>query len=201
VMTLTQHNEKAIIKEALRILKRGGIIAYPTESFYALGVDATDEKAVKRLFTLKRRSYKKPIPVIVGEIALLRSIVTEIPSHAQPLIERYWPGPLTLVFEAAETIPLILTGKGHTIAVRIPGEGFSLHLAKAADFPITSTSANPSSLPPAKDAEEVERYFHDAVDLIVDGGETPGGLPSTIVDVTCKSPMIIREGRLRVEGV
>ncbi|GAB4538294.1 MAG: hypothetical protein Fur0020_07150 [Thermodesulfovibrionia bacterium] len=198
MIVLTKDNERDIIKESLNILNEGGIIAYPTESFYALGVKATNEEAIKRLFKLKGRPLDKPLPVIVGDMDTLRAIVRDIPSQAEDLISRYWPGPLTLIFEARDVIPSILTGGIRKIAVRIPGEGFSLHLASAIRFPITSTSANPSSMPPARSAGEVKDYFGGGIDLIVDGGETHGGLPSTIVDVTCKPPIIVRQGRLSI---
>lgn len=196
VLALTKDNEKDIIKVSLKILKDGGIVAYPTESFYALGVRAEDEEAVKRLFKLKGRSEDKPLPVIIGDINTLKSIVKVIPSQAERLISRHWPGPLTLIFEAIDNLPVLLTGGTGKVAVRIPGEGFALSLAHDAGFPITATSANPSSLQPAISAGEVRDYFDENVNLIVDAGKTPGGKPSTIVDITCHPPMLIRQGRL-----
>lgn len=197
-ITLTRDNEDRVIEESLRVLNEGGIVAYPTESFYALGVKATDEEAIERLFKLKERPFDKPLPVIAGDIKTLKSIVKEIPPKAEPLISRYWPGALTLIFEALDNIPDLLTGKTGKVAVRIPAEGFALYLVRKAGFPITATSANPSSMPPASSAKVVRDYFDDRIDLIVDGGETPGGLPSTIIDVTCKPPKLIRKGRLSI---
>ncbi len=196
VLILTKDNEKDIIKESLKILKKGGVVAYPTESFYALGVMALDEKAVKRIFKLKERSVDKPLPVIVGNLKVLKSMVKGIPLQAESLISRYWPGPLTLVFEAIDNLSVSLTAGTGKVAARIPGESFALSLARKASFPITATSANPSSLPPATNASEIRGYFEDGVDLIVDAGESPGGQPSTIVDITCHPPRLIRQGRL-----
>jgi len=199
VLPLAGDRYQEVINESIEILKGGGIIAYPTESFYALGAIATDIPAVKRIFKLKGRPVDKPIPVIVSSIDVLKSIVREVPPQAYPLISKYWPGPLTLVFEALNTLPQLLTGGTGKIGVRIPGEGPALLLARQINLPITATSANPSSLAPAINAEMVMDYFGEGVDLIVDGGETPGGKPSTIVDITCQPPKIVRHGRLTIE--
>jgi len=196
ILTLTGQTEQAVMEESMDTLRKGGIIAYPTESFYALGVNAIDEDAVRRVFELKGRPVDKPLPLIVGDMNVLKSIVREVPSQAEGLILRHWPGPLTLIFNAIEEIPVLLTAGTGRIAVRMPGHGFALTLAKRVNLPITATSANPSSLPPATKADGVRRYFGEGVDLIVDAGETPGGRPSTIVDVTVQPPRIIRQGRL-----
>ncbi len=114
-------------------------------------------------------------------------------------MDRFWPGPLTLIFLAKENLSEYITAGTHTVAVRIPGESFALHLAITANFPITATSANPSGYAPAQDAETVIRYFGDKIDLIIDGGHTSGGLPSTIVDVTGDEIKLLREGAVKKE--
>jgi L-threonylcarbamoyladenylate synthase len=182
--------------ESLKILQKGGIVAYPTESFYALGVLATDERAVRRLYELKKRPPDKPLPVIVGDMDILKSLVRCIPPQAEALIKRFWPGPLTLIFEAQDSIPVLLTGGTGKIAIRIPGESVALQLTKAVKLPITATSANLSSKPPAERCDEVINYFKDGVDLIIDGGKTPGGKPSTIVDITVTPLRVLREGSI-----
>jgi L-threonylcarbamoyladenylate synthase len=196
VLTLTEDNEQEVIDESIKILNEGEVIAYPTESFYALGVIAADKDAVERLFKLKGRPIDKPLPVIVGDVDMLKSIVKEIPSQAEILISRYWPGPLTLIFESIKGLPVLLTGGTDKVAVRVPGHGFALALAKKAGFPITATSANPSSMSPATNGGMVRDYFGESLGLIVDGGQTPGGKPSTIVDVTHYPPRLIRQGRV-----
>jgi L-threonylcarbamoyladenylate synthase len=201
LLTLTQSTTAAAVREAISILKDGGLIAYPTESFYALGVMATDEEAVKRLFRLKKRPPEKPLPVIVGDIETLKTIVKSIPDQAMTLIEKYWPGPLNIIFEAKNHIPLTLTGGSHRIAVRIPGDKTAFNIARASKLPITATSANPSAMPPAKNANEVKNYFGAELDLIIDNGETPGGKPSTIVDITVTPPIIIREGSVLLDDI
>jgi len=195
-LSLDESTIKKVIKEALKALKKGGIVAYPTESFYALGVMANDKTALKKLYALKKRPLEKALPLIVGNEKILKSIVKSIPPQAEKLIKKYWPGPLTIIFYAKENLPQMLTGKKNKIAIRIPGESFALHLAKAADFPITATSANPSGKPPAQSAEEVINYFKEDIDLVVDQGKTPGGEPSTIIDVTVIPLRVLREGKI-----
>lgn len=196
VLSCTTDNLNEIIAKASRVLNSGGIIAYPTESFYALGVLVDNENAVKRLFELKGRPPEKPLPLIVGDTDVLLSVVQCIPDQAIELMERFWPGPLTLVLKAREDVSHLLTGGTGNVAVRIPGESAALYLAKALRLPITATSANPSAKPPAETAGAVIDYFGERVDLIIDDGSSPGGKPSTIVDVTVVPLRILREGRV-----
>ncbi|GBE03457.1 threonylcarbamoyl-AMP synthase [bacterium BMS3Abin09] len=185
-----------IIADSLEIIKGGGIIAYPTESFYALGVLATNEKALENLFLLKKRPIEKPLPLIVGGPEALAAVVKRVPESALELMKRFWPGPLTIVFEAADNVSDLLTAGTGRAAVRVPGEGIALRLAREAGFPITATSANISTKPPADNPDAVLDYFGDSIDLIIDVGKTPGGRPSTIVDVTTDTLKILREGSI-----
>jgi L-threonylcarbamoyladenylate synthase len=196
VLSYTQDRLDQIVAEAFRILNKGGIIAYPTESFYALGVLASDDNALKKLFKLKGRPPEKPLPLIVGDTDVLLSVAQHIPDPAKNLIERFWPGPLTIVFNARKGVSPLLTGGTGNVAVRIPGDSAALSLARALRSPITATSANPSGEPPAETAHEVIDYFGARIDIIIDAGRSPGGKPSTIVDVTVAPPRILREGRV-----
>ena len=196
ILSFTQKNSDSIFKKSTEILKNSGIIAYPTESFYALGVLATDEIAINKLYTIKKRQAEKPLPIIIGDINSLASIVKGIPAQAEDLIKRYWPGPLTLIFDSQDNIPDLLTGDKKKLAVRIPGESVALHLARALQLPVTSTSANPSGQPPAEEIVSIIKYFGDKIDLIIDAGKTPGGKPSTIIDVTITPPKVLREGSI-----
>jgi len=189
-------NIREVLNTAVETLKTGGIVAYPTETFYGLGVKFDLEQSLKRLYEIKQRPKDKAMPLIIGEKRLLSSIASSINSAAESLIDGFWPGPLTLLVPAKENISEWLTAGTRKVAVRIPGESFALRLAKHAGFPITSTSANISGLPPARDAATVRKYFSDDIDLIVDGGEAPGGLPSTIVDTTGNGMRIVREGAI-----
>lgn len=196
ILPFTKKSSDSIFKKSSEILKNSGIIAYPTESFYALGVLATDEVAIKKLYTIKKRQAEKPLPIIIGDINSLASIVKAIPAQAEDLINRYWPGPLTLIFDSQDNIPDLLTGDKKKLAVRIPGESVALHLARALGLPFTSTSANTAGQPPAEEIDSIIKYFGDKIDLIIDAGKAPGGKPSTIIDVTVTPPKVLREGRI-----
>jgi L-threonylcarbamoyladenylate synthase len=199
LLALNTHRIDDAIRTAVDILNRGGIIAYPTETLYALGVRFDLPGSLKRLYEFKKRPREKAMPVIIGKRATLSELVSpewleRIPPFAQSLMDRFWPGPLTLLFPAREGLSEYLTAHTDMIAVRMPGESFALLLAQHAGFPITATSANLSGTPPADSAEMVLRYFGKGIDLIIDGGHSPGGLPSTIVDVSGGKVTIVREG-------
>lgn len=196
IIPFNVNSSAEILARAIKILRNGGIVAYPTESFYALGVLATNEEALNDLFLLKKRPPEKPLPLIVGDLFTLAAIVKTVPERALDLMDRFWPGPLTIVFEAADGMPNLLTAGSGKVAVRIPGESAALDLARAAGFPITATSANISAEPPADTPDMVLGYFGDKVALIIDGGRTPGGKPSTIVDATVDPVKVLREGSL-----
>ncbi len=199
VITLTKENTKNAVMEAVDILKAGGIIAYPTESFYALGSVAMNEMAVKKIFDLKNRPYGKPLPLIVNDMQTLLSVAETVPDQASEMIRKFWPGPLTMIFKAREEVPLLITGDSKNVAVRIPGESAAFHIAKSIKAAITATSANLYSQPPAINAETVISYFGNNIDLILDAGNAPGGKPSTILDETVEPPRILREGSIRFD--
>lgn len=186
--------DKAIHK-AVSAMEDGEVIAYPTETFYGLGVRFDRHDSLKRLYALKKRPSEKAMPLIIGRIEMLRQIASgdwlgQMPSTAKSLMERLWPGPLTLLIPARKGLSEYLTAGTGKIAVRIPGDSFALHLAQKAGFPFTATSANISGMPPADNADSIIKYFRDGIDLLIDSGKTSGGLPSTIVDVS--------EGKLRI---
>jgi L-threonylcarbamoyladenylate synthase len=183
-----------IIAQAVKILKEGGVIAYPTETFYGLGVDATNEKAIERLFAVKGRDFKNPIPIVVDQVRGLDRIVTEIPDLGRELIERFWPGPLTLIFGAAPALPAQLTAGTGKIGIRISSHPVARLLAQQLGGPLTSTSANRSGQKECVTAQEVLERIGDDLDGIIDGGKTPGGTGSTILDITQTPPVILRAG-------
>lgn len=188
-------------KQVLHVFKNGGIIVHPTETFYGLGVDPFNEVAIEKLFTLKGREADKPISILVKDKKMLLEVVEEIPSSAEILIKRFWPGPLTIIFKAKKTIPSILTGNTGHIAVRISSNPITQKLLEIIDSPITTTSANPSGKKSPVTAEEVAGYFGDKIDLIIDGGLLSGKLGSTIVDVTEGELKIVREGEIPVKAI
>lgn len=191
---VTDKNLSEVLERAVKILNKGGIVAFPTETFYGLGVKFNIEESLRRLYELKRRPEDKPMPLIIGSRVFLSMIAASVEEIAEPLMDKFWPGPLTLILKAKKGLSSYLTANTGSIAVRIPGESAALYLAREAGFPITATSANPSGMPPAEDADAVIRYFGEEVDMVIDGGRTAGGLPSTIADVTEKKIKIVREG-------
>jgi L-threonylcarbamoyladenylate synthase len=199
LIKVNETNMDLILQHTVDILKNGGIIAYPTETFYGLGAKFDLEDSLKKLYDIKQRPGKKAMPLIIGDKGLLPIVAVSVNSIAILLMNSFWPGPLTLIFPARENLSEYITAGTYKVAVRIPGESFALHLAKNAKFPITATSANPSGMIPAQDAETVISYFEDKIDLIIDGGPAAGGMPSTIVDVTGDKIKVLREGAIKKE--
>ncbi len=185
---------KEAIDEASSIIKEGGVIAFPTETFYGLGVKYNDINALKRLYEIKQRPEKMAIPLITGDKKNLGLIASSISDTAEKLMDVFWPGPLTLLIPARKDLLELITARTGKVAVRIPGESFALELTRSLEFPITATSANISGMPPAVNPEDVLGYFAKRLDMLIDGGKTPGGQPSTIVDVTGGEIKILREG-------
>jgi len=193
-----QHPDSGALDEARRCLLDDGLIAFPTESFYGLGVPAASAAAVERLFALKRRPADQPVPVIVADRRQVATVIETIPPLAEELMAHFWPGPLTIVMQARAVLPPRLTGGTGRLGVRLPGLPLPALVAAAAG-PMTATSANRSGDPPATTAMMVRASLGDELDLILDGGATPGGLPSTVLDVTVEPPLLLRPGRISEE--
>jgi L-threonylcarbamoyladenylate synthase len=199
LIKVTNTNVKQVIRTAIETLEKGGIVAYPTETFYGLGVRFDREDALEKLYITKQRPKMKAMPLIIGDRKLLSLLITGIDDRASLLMDRFWPGPLTLLLPAKENLSKFITSGTKKVAVRIPGESFALQLAQSADLPITSTSANPSGMSPARNAGTVLRYFQDNIDLVIDGGQAPGRHPSTLIEVTGDEIKILREGAIKKE--
>ena len=192
VLSLQIDSFNRVFEEAARVLRRGGVIAMPTETFYALGVSTSDEVAIRRVCAMKGRPQGKPILALIADRTQLTALVDEITSAATTLMERFWPGPLTLIFSASPLLPEVLTAGTGSVGVRQTAHaGLALLLRQVG--PLTGTSANRTGDPPARTAEEVQTTLGSEVDLILDGGSTIGGLPSTIVD-TVGPIRLLREG-------
>jgi len=176
------------------VLHAGGVVALPTETYYGLAVDPFNKEAVSRLFALKRRPPDKPVLTLVESTGQLGLLAQTVPPQLSPLMERFWPGPLTIVFEAREEVPQVLTGYTGTIGVRISSHPVAARLVKEFGGPITATSANVSGQPAAVTAEEVIGQLGPDVDMVLDGGPTPGGAGSTIVALRENDLVIIRPG-------
>jgi len=178
------------------IVTSGGVIAYPTDTFYGLGVDPVNRAAVTKLFVIKGRHARQPILLLIPDVSSVKDWVAEVTPQAEALMKRFWPGPLTLVFKAKEGIvPEITAGTG-TIGLRIPGNPLTLRLLTYLGTALTGTSANISGERSLETAEEAAAAVGGSVDLILDGGRTAGGKPSTVVDVTSDRLKMIREGAI-----
>lgn len=191
-----QMPEHQLIERVADILKRGGVIGYPTETVYGIGCNAFNAKAVDRVYKLKNRDRKKAMVLIAGDIVQISDLVKSIPESAEKLIDNFWPGPLTIIFETSSRINEFAFGKSKTIAVRIPDCSICLEMIKETGFPLVSTSANLSGESASTNAEAVAAIFGQELDIIIDGGTTPEKRPSTLVDITKNPAKIIREGAI-----
>lgn len=180
----------------LRILGNGGVVACPTETLFGLLADATQPAAVDRVVQLKGRGSGDPIAVMLPNVAALNEVAREVPTEARELMERHWPGPLTLVCQAQPGLPEPLLSQGR-IGVRVPGESAALELVRAFGRPVTATSANRTGQPPAHSAAEVRRVLAPGPDAVVPG-HAPGGAPSTVVDVTVSPFRVLRPGAVHL---
>ena len=184
------------LARAVACLQEGGIVAFPTETYYGLAADPFSEKALQALFHLKARDYRKPVLVLIHDDVQLGDIAESIPDMYRPLMDRFWPGPLTLIFPGRKDLLPLLTGGTGTIGVRISSNVVAMELCRRWGRPITATSANLSGLVPAISAEEVETMLGPGVDFILDGGRAPAGRCSSIVAIRDDRLCLIREGQI-----
>lgn len=186
--------EPEAIAHAAAILRGGGLVAFPTETVYGLGANALDTTAVERIFRAKGRPAHNPIIVHAADLDSARSLVAGWPRQATLLAERFWPGPLTLVLSKSERVPAAVTAGGPTVALRVPGHAVALALLRACQLPLAAPSANRSSeLSPTR-SEHVLRGLEGRIDLLLDAGPTPGGLESTVLDLTVVPARLWRPG-------
>jgi L-threonylcarbamoyladenylate synthase len=184
------------IKQASAIILKGGVIAFPTETFYGLGAEAFNEQALRRIFEIKGREEGKPLLLLLAEKSWVAPLVKRIPPLAQKLMDNFWPGPLTLVFEAQTHLSPLITGNTGKVGLRISSNSLTQKLVQTVGKPITGTSANLSGEPSLSTAQEVMETLGNKVEAILNGGKTAGGLGSTVLDISGPSPMIIREGAI-----
>lgn len=194
IIQLNDNPDKDILVNIANLLKKGGIIIYPTETLYGLGCDALNEEAVKKVFKLKGRDFKKPLPVIIHNLSLLKEIVEEITPLGKSLIDRFWPGPLTLIFKASAKVPDILTAGTKKIGVRISSNKLATDIVSFLSSPISATSANFSDDKASNRIDEIPEKLKKEVDIVIDYGKLSQNLGSTIVDVSENKIKIIREG-------
>lgn len=176
------------------LIRKGGVIAFRTDTLYGLGADPFNSKAIQKLKQLKGREDDKPILIVISDHAQVARFINEPSSEFKQLAERFWPGPLTLIGKANPSVPREITAGTETVGLRLPDDEQVRALVHACGGALTATSANPSNLAPARNTETIDDYFGEAIDLIVDDGEARTDRPSTVVDVSGSEPKLIREG-------
>ena len=189
----------AELAEAAELLRNGGLVAIPTETVYGLGANALDESASKKIYEAKGRPSDNPLIAHISCMDELSALVSEIPEAGRKLAEKYWPGPLTMVFPKKEIVPYGTTGGLETVAIRMPSDPVANRLIKLAGVPIAAPSANTSGRPSPTKAEHVVEDMNGKIEMIIDSGEVGIGVESTIVDVSGKVPMLLRPGAITME--
>ena len=193
--------EPAAIARAADCLRQGGLVAFPTETVYGLGVHALNRDAVQRLFAAKQRPPTDPLIVHIGSIDWLNSIVSMVPENARLLARRFWPGPLTMVLPRSPDVPDEVTAGLSTVAVRVPSHPVARAIIAAAAIPVAAPSANLFSRPSPTQAAHVVNDLGGRIDLIVDGGSTTIGVESTVLDLTRDVPIVLRPGAVTIEAL
>lgn len=193
--------EEDVITRAAEIVSLGGIIAYPTETIYGLGADATNEQAIRRIFEIKGRDFNNPISVIIGNIRDVYPLVRTVPESARKLMDVFWPGPLTLVFASANRVSPLLTASTGKIGIRLSVHDTARRIAQKLGKPLTATSANLSGSAECANADQVIHQIGGKIDAVIDLGETEARLSSTVVDVTAEKPVIVRSGIIPREEI
>lgn len=185
------------IEKALAVLRNGGIVAFPTDTVYGVGALAFDNLAIESIYAAKRRPIEKAIPVLIGAVEDFDKVAIDVPKMAYIFAERFWPGALTCVVPKNEALPPAISATA-TVAVRIPNHRAALNLLRTAG-PMAVTSANISGQPSPITAQEVYEQLQGRIPLILDGGKTPGGIASTLIDCTGATPTLLREGPISLE--
>jgi len=179
-----------------KVIQQGGVIAYRTDTFYGLGADPFNAAAVARIRAIKGRGDDKPILLLISDPDQIGRVIAQRTDEFNRMAERFWPGPLTIIGKAVETLPTEVTAGTGTVGVRLPDNEDVRRLVRDCGGVLTATSANPAGRGPARSAEEVRRYFPEGIDLVIDGGKVTAIQPSTVVDATTSPPRVIREAAI-----
>jgi len=193
------HPSPIIIEEAVSVIKGGGVVLFPTRCLYGLAADASNPRAVERIFRIKRRSFQNPLSVLVKDQNEIGGLVQHVSPEATSIMNSFWPGKITLVFKALPVILSALTAGTGKIGVRIPGHPVASRLVHRTNGAITGTSANISGFPGASRISDIDPVIISEVDLILDAGPLKGGSGSTVVDVSEETPKILRRGEISPE--
>jgi L-threonylcarbamoyladenylate synthase len=193
--------KNTMYSEAKLVLKEGGVVAFPTETYYGLAVDPKNENALEKLFDIKKRDRAKSILLLIYSRSQLSSLATTIPDQYLPLMERFWPGALTLIFEAQNHLSPLITGGTGGVGVRISSSSVARELCKIWNQPLTATSANISGHPPVEKASDIQSIFGNNVDFVIDGGRSPAGECSTIIGLDQSGLRAIRQGKIPLDVI
>ncbi|MBI2001392.1 MAG: threonylcarbamoyl-AMP synthase [candidate division NC10 bacterium] len=185
-----------VLQQACEILRRGGLVAFPTDTLYALGANALDPAAIERVLTVKGRHHGKPLSVLVPSVEAAAALAATLPDGAQALMRAFWPGALTVVVRASAKIPSILTAATGTVGLRMPAGAVARALLTAFAGPVIGTSANKTGAADPADAKTVQKAIGGQIDLVLDGGRVTLGVPSTVIDCTAEPARILREGAI-----
>ena len=193
--------DKTYLKKISDTLREGGLVVLPTETVYGLGGNGLNKRACKKIYEAKGRPSDNPLILHIAENSQLDPLVAEIPDVAKKCMEKFWPGPLTIIFKRSEIVPDEATGGLETVAIREPSNEIAHAILKAVDFPVAAPSANLSGRPSPTKVEHVIEDLNGRVDIIVDGGHSVVGIESTVLDVTVDPPMILRPGKITLEDL
>ena len=193
--------ERNLIEKAAKIIKKGGLVAFPTETVYGLGANAFNKKAIRKIFKVKRRPMDNPIIIHIADFIDLKKMAKRVPREAKILAKKFWPGPLTLVIFKKKIVPDEVTAGAKTVAIRMPKNKIALELIEKSRVPIAAPSANLAGRPSPTTAQHVFEDLGDKIDLILDGGKTKIGVESTVLDLTVNPPLILRPGGLNLENL
>lgn len=191
--------EKPKIKIAANIIKSGGVVAFPTETVYGLGANALNPEAIKKIFEAKGRPLDNPLIVHINDKKDVYRLAKQIPKSAEKLMDKFWPGPLTLILNKSKIVPEIVTAGLDSVAIRLPSNKIALELIKESNAPIVAPSANLSGKPSPTLAKYVIQDLLGKINVIIDGGETEIGLESTVLDLTTNPPTLLRPGKVSLE--
>jgi L-threonylcarbamoyladenylate synthase len=197
----SKNNGSDWIGPVLSILSEGGVVAYPTETVYGLGGDAENDAVAERIHRLKQRESRKPYLTLFPDSSTLLTHVKHVTPQARKLMDRFWPGPLTLIFNVTTPFPELLLGDGNTLGARVSSDPICQILLNHFQKPMISTSANPDRSKPARSVPEVQSYFPRGLDAILDGGPREDASPSTVLDVTGEIPFLLRRGAVSKKAI
>ncbi len=200
-IAISNENFKNVLNEAAEIINKGGLVAFPTETVYGLGADGLNPNAVKKIYIAKGRPSDNPLILHISCIKELNRLVKEVNETAKVLMEKFWPGPMTLVFKKSDSVPDVISGGLDTVAVRLPSNDIARELIACAKTPIAAPSANTSGRPSPTKATHVFEDLNGKIDMIIDGGSCDIGLESTVIDVTGEAPVILRPGKISYEDI